>query len=547
MVRENISAVCGVPSTVLGLPDANYATARQATITYWEIQEKRAKKLEQFMTRIARLFDPAFHVQIDFHNVDALQFIRTEKLDRITLHMNAGMTASEAYAYEGLTDSPFRETELEEASQTEETIEQALSELLQRSETQKKNSNSYEIRGSVGDKDPSNFPDDGQDQQVALRNSEYERFPHDEALAIKEDWPQIWNKGGNILGNKQFKRLLPIANRKSSIAQTRTEEKAIRLREAWSARHYKDFRLAGVVAQIKWLTVGSRGLSHMRKVISEEKKRLTESRSLTKSMTKVQKDVYWKQWMQKSVVPAERTMKRAVEIYLEDASARYARRAEKLAQAIVNQQQNKAINYTTILGRAFEIEQIGKVIGRAYRSVYLLTGNDTVTNLYNMTGKTKPLDLLFGERAILERQILEFARQINATNEKQIKRVVRSGIEQGLSNAEIGEKIRQSTTFSQARAQRIAQTETTKAINTATNESYKQFEKEEDVKVLKEWISSRDDKVRDTHKILDDDAPIPVDNDFNVDGYSGPAPASFGVASMDINCRCTIAPVIIED
>jgi HK97 family phage portal protein len=547
MVRENISAVCGVPSTVLGLPDANYATARQATITYWEIQEKRAKKLEQFMTRIARMFDPAFHVLIDFQNVDALQFIRTEKLDRITLHMNAGMTASEAYAYEGLTDSPFRETEEDTASQTEETIEQALSELLQRSESQKKNSNSYEMRGSVGDKDPTNFPDDGQDQQVALRNSDYERFPHDEALKLKEEWPQIWNKGGNILGNKQFKRLLPIANRKSSIAQTRTEEKAIRLREAWSARHYKDFRLAGVVAQIKWLTVGSRGLSHMRKVISEEKKRLTEKRSLHKSMSKVQKDVYWKQWMQKSVIPAERTMKRAVEIYLEDASARYARRAEKLAQAIINQQQNKAINYTTILGRAFEIEQIGKVIGRAYRSVYLLTGNDIVSSLYDMTGKTKPLDLLFGERPIMERQILEFAKQINATNEKQIKRVVRSGIEQGLSNAEIGEKIRQSATFSQARAQRIAQTETTKAINTATNESYKQFEKEEDVKVLKEWISSRDDKVRETHAMLDDEAPIPVDNDFNVDGYSGPAPASFGVASMDINCRCTIAPVIIED
>ncbi len=660
MVRENISAVCGVPSTVLGLPDANYATARQATITYWEIQEKRAKKLEQFMTRIAKMFDPAFHVQIDFQNVDALQFIRTEKLDRITVHMDAGMTASEAYAYEGLTDSPFRETEEDAASQTEETIEQALTQLVSKAKedelakignmkesfaelpdrTQKALTtkatdhnedvdqnksktttkfrlavvywrgigafksnpasvrpsvsspeqwamarvNSYlyalrngkyrsgkhdtdllpkdhpmskkdekkkmvdlEIRGSVGDKDPTNFPDDGQDQQVALRNSEYERFPHEEALKLKEEWPQIWNKGGNILGNKQFKRLLPIANRKSSIAQTRTEEKAIRLREAWSARHFKDFRLAGVVAQIKWLTVGSRGLSHMRKVISEEKKRLTESRSLTKSMTKVQKDVYWKQWMQKSVVPAERTMKRAVEIYLEDASARYARRAEKLAQAIINQQQNKAINYTTILGRAFEIEQIGKVIGRAYRSVYLLTGNDIVSSLYDMTGKTKPLALLFGERPIMERQILEFAKQINATNEKQIKRVVRSGIEQGLSNAEIGEKIRQSTTFSQARAQRIAQTETTKAINTATNESYKQFEKEEGVKVLKEWISSRDDSVRETHAILDDDAPIPVNDDFNVDGYSGPAPASFGAAAMDINCRCTIAPVIIED
>ena len=111
---------------------------------------------------------------------------------------------------------------------------------------------------------------------MALRNSEFERFPHEEAQKLKEEWPQIWKKGGNILGNKQFNRLKPIADRDSSIAETRTEEEAIRLREAWAARHFKDFRLAGVVAQIKWLVVGSRGLSHMRKVISEEKQRLTE-------------------------------------------------------------------------------------------------------------------------------------------------------------------------------------------------------------------------------------------------------------------------------
>ena len=157
----------------------------------------------------------------------------------------------------------------------------------------------------------------------------------------------------------------PIAERDSSVAETRTEELAIRTREAWAARHLEDFRLAGVVAQIKWLVVGSRGLSHMRKVISDEKKRLTEKRDLSQSMTKAQKDLYWRHWMKKQVVPAERTMKRAVEIYLDDAADRYARRAETLAQAIINQQQSKAIDYTTILGRAAEITQIQKVIGRA--------------------------------------------------------------------------------------------------------------------------------------------------------------------------------------
>jgi len=549
MVRQNISAVCGVPSTVLGLPDANYATARQATITYYEIQQKRARKLEQFMSRVAQMFDPSFYVQIDFSGVDALQSVRTEKLDRIIMHIDNGMSPSEAYAYEGLTDSPFGETETEEqASQSEEAIEQALTQLVERAkEDEKKKIDSLEMRGSVGDKDPTNFPKDGDDQQVALRNSEFKRFPHEEAQKLKEEWPQIWKKGGNILGNKQYNRLKPIAERDSSIAETRTEETAIRLREAWAARHFKDFRLAGVVAQIKWLVVGSRGLSHMRKVISEEKKRLTEKRSLTEKMTKAQKDLYWRQWMQKQVIPAERTMKRAVEIYLDDAADRYARRAQKLAEEIINQQQRKAIDFATILGRAFEISQIQQVIGRAYRSIFILTGNDTVLDLYSLTGKTKPLDLLFGERPIMERQILKFARQINATNEKQIKRLVRRGIEQGLPNKEIAESIRQATTFSQARAQRIAQTETTKAINSATNEAYNQFEKEEGVKVMKEWIDSRDADVRETHAELGSQPPIPVDQDFKVDGYSGPAPASFGVAAMDINCRCTIAPVIVEE
>ena len=606
------------------------------------------------------MFDPSFYVEIDFSGVDALQAVRTEKLERIRIHIEAGMSASEAYAYEGLTDSPFGETEKTEESQSEEAIEQALTSLVQRAredelakignmqeafdelpeatqtaltkkatdhnedvnqnkaktttklrlavvywrgigafrnnpasvrpsvsspqqwamarvnsylyalrngkyrsgkhdtdllpkdhpmsgKDEKKKIDALEMRGSVGDKDPTNFPKNGDDQQVALRNSDYERFPHDEAQDLKENWPQIWKRGGNILGNKQYNRLKPIAERSSSVAETRTEELAIRTREAWAARHLKDFRLAGVVAQIKWLVVGSRGLSHMRKVISDEKKRLTEKRDLSQSMTKAQKDLYWRQWMKRQVVPAERAMKRAVEIYLDDAADRYARRAETLAQAIINQQQSKAIDYTTILGRVAEITQIQKVIGRAYRTIFILTGNDTVTQLYDMTGKTKPLDLLFGERAIMERQILTMAKQINATNERQIKRLVRSGIQQGLSNRQIAENIRQATTFNAARAQRIAQTETTKAINTATNDAYKQFEDQEGVRVLKEWIDSRDDKVRESHEQLGSEPPIPVDQDFKVDGYAGPAPASFGVASMDINCRCTIAPIIIED
>ena len=654
MVRENISAVCGVPSTVLGLPDANYATARQATITYWEIQSKRAIKLEQAMTRIAKLFDPQLSIHIDFSGIDALQDIRTEKLNRIVVHMENGMTASEAYAYEGLTDSPFGEEKTDSQTEADQQIEQALTALLTKAKEddlakignmkeafdelpdstqkaltrkatehnekveqnkaktttkfrlavvywrgigayktnpasvrpsvnspeqwamgrvnsylyalrngrfrsgkhdtdllpkdhpmsgadEKKKVDTFQMRGSVGDVDPTNFPNDGDDQKVALRNSEFERFPHAEALDLKENYPEIWSAGGNILGNKQFNRLKPIAERESSIAQTETEEKAIRLREAWAARHFRDYRLAGVVAQIKWLVVGSRGLDHMRAVIRAEKNRLEAKQGRNTE----QKSILWQNWLERRYEPAHRQLMRASQIYLEDASSRYARRAQTLRTQIINQQ-NKSIDYASILGRATEIKAIQSIIGRAYRSIYVLTGNDQVEELYRIIGATRPLDFMFGERKIDERQIAKLSRQIVDTNEKQVKRLVRRGIEEGLPNAEIARQIASATTFSEARAQRIAQTETTKAINTATNEAYREFQEAEGVKVLKEWISSRDDSVRDLHAELDNSDPIPVEEDFEIDGYSAPAPASFGDPSMDVNCRCTIAPVIIE-
>ena len=123
MARENISAVMGVPSTILGLPDANYATARQSTIIYWDIQSKRGRKMELLFTQIARMFDSSLRVEIDYSGVDALQDLRTSKLERIEKHiLIGGMPASEAYAYEVLTASPLQATEEEVQEEEERAI-----------------------------------------------------------------------------------------------------------------------------------------------------------------------------------------------------------------------------------------------------------------------------------------------------------------------------------------------------------------------------------------------------------------------------------------
>ena len=117
------------------------------------------------------------------------------------------------------------------------------------------------------------FPQAGDDKKISLRNSNYQLFPVEEAQDLKDNWLSIWREGGNIRGNRQFELLAPIARRGGN-TETIAEENAVKRREAWAARHFEDYQLAGVIAQVKWLTVGSRGLDHMRSVIREAKDKI---------------------------------------------------------------------------------------------------------------------------------------------------------------------------------------------------------------------------------------------------------------------------------
>jgi hypothetical protein len=123
-----------------------------------------------------------------------------------------------------------------------------------------------------------NFPTKGDNKKVSLSGSQWRTFPVAYAEDLKANWPEIWGKGGNIRGNSQYAKLLPVAKRGGSVT-SKTEENAVRLREAWVARHKGDFQLAGVIAQIKWLAVGERGVDHMKSVVNEAKTRIRERRA----------------------------------------------------------------------------------------------------------------------------------------------------------------------------------------------------------------------------------------------------------------------------
>lgn len=129
-----------------------------------------------------------------------------------------------------------------------------------------------------------NFPKKGENRPVSLANSRYPLFPLAYALALKAQSPDVWTKGGNIRGNDQFRILSRIVAR-GGAAETEEDRDAIRLREAWAARHLKDHRLPGIVAQIKWLVIGEQGLAEMTRVVAERGGAIRETETPRRPMS----------------------------------------------------------------------------------------------------------------------------------------------------------------------------------------------------------------------------------------------------------------------
>lgn len=128
--------------------------------------------------------------------------------------------------------------------------------------------------------DVTNFPQEGDDLKPSLRNSEYDRPPYDYVLDLKENWPEIWDKGGNTRGNDAFSFWSSIRD-KSPDDYTQAEIDWLYEREDWSARHYRNKNIEGVVAQLKWALVGSRGMDHMREVVNDEKEKIGEEKNMS--------------------------------------------------------------------------------------------------------------------------------------------------------------------------------------------------------------------------------------------------------------------------
>ena len=90
------------------------------------------------------------------------------------------------------------------------------------------------------------------------------QFPYEYASYLKQHFPEIWRLGGNVRGNDAFRWWT--AYRQGDRSPTVTHWWSV-TRPAWIARHYRDHLIAGVVAQIKWGTIGRLGVAGMKRVV----------------------------------------------------------------------------------------------------------------------------------------------------------------------------------------------------------------------------------------------------------------------------------------
>lgn len=143
----------------------------------------------------------------------------------------------------------------------------------------------------------------------------------------------------------------------------------------------------------------------------------------------------------------------------------------------------------------------------------------------------------------LDKKVFNFSDTVIRTTEKQLREELIAGYDNGEAIPAL--KVRVQEVFDGtiradgARAEMIARTEVVSSANQASLMGYKQVGVDK-----KEWIATRDERVRDTHLEADGQI-VGIDEKFKVGGEELNAPGDpSGSAGNVIQCRCTVAAVI---
>lgn len=121
---------------------------------------------------------------------------------------------------------------------------------------------------------------------------------------------------------------------------------------------------------------------------------------------------------------------------------------------------------------------------------------------------------------------------------KTITGEITRGVASGLLYSDMVRNIANAGGIPLSRARTIVRTEAGRVQEQASMDAA-QKAKAAGADVVKQWSAIRDGKTRPRHRRLDGQIRE-VDEAFEIDGHKAMHPHDFGVASLDINCRCTM-------
>lgn len=186
-------------------------------------------------------------------------------------------------------------------------------------------------------------------------------------------------------------------------------------------------------------------------------------------------------------------------------------------------------------------EKVSKTIEETFKDFAVSTARTVKPGFNFDLDDPRAIDFINSKR-------MKISREINQTTKESLSKkivdavseAVREGYSKSETVAQIRDRIEEVYQFAQeGRAQRIAQTETISASNAGSFEGMRQTGVQK-----KEWLSSRDDKTRETHINVDGQV-VDIGGKFEVGGSTLSFPGDpEGPPDEIINCRCTLIPVV---
>lgn len=449
-VRDTVLAVYGIPQSKAGVPSANYATARQEDVSYWEARMADAELRDAADSRLAQLLsgNPDDRVRTDFSGVQALQYNRTERQDRARQWWVMGLSLDEALSAEGFDDVAAPE-------------EQATS------------------------------------QQGALNGAQVQA-----AITIVQS-----------VASGQIPRPAGIGLLMTSFQLTEDQAEAI-MGNAGS----------GFVPVVEGAAPRAQDAGRSIRSLF---------RSYTRPVTEDERAAVWRAFETDLRGPWEQRIALTMERFLAQQQRRYVARLEK--QAGGRSVRQPSVDLLTLLDEAGErallAEALGPALQGALEAAFGATADQVGAEIAMTPGSIQ---------ALLD----DLIDHVQGTTGRVVASIVGDGISEGESVTTMAARIRQAAAFSPTRALAIARTETTKVVNQGAIDASRQAIEDGVDVVGHEWLSARDSHVRDTHRALDGDVQ-PIDGLFTTeDGDTAAGPGQFATAANNVNCRCTLLPVL---